>query len=261
MANKLGTDNNDRLTGTSSSDRIDALGGNDTINGGGGNDIINSGVGDDRVIAGTGNDRIIADLGNDTVFAGGGKDTIEGGGGADSLLGGDGNDTIRGGADDDFLDGEFGDDVLLGDVGLDTLVGGFGSDFISGGADDDVINSHNSATSSTEWERDEMYGGAGTNTFNLFSNYQGGAANVANPSSESSLAIIMDFQVGIDALNLLFESADYSISYGAAFDADPTDDVDVDDTIISFNNNVVTVVVDAILAQADLGQIGVTPVI
>ena len=120
---------------------------------------------------------------------------------------------------DDILNGGNGDDIILGEVGNDTLTGSFGSDFLSGGDGDDIINSHDARVSSKVVERDEMYGGLGADTFNLFANYLGGKAS-NRPAREGkfgdgSYAVLRDFSVADgDTLNLLDTVSRYQFVRG-----------------------------------------------
>lgn len=251
-----GTDDDDVLTGTDLNDLINGRLGNDDIDGDAGNDVLDGGDGDDTISGGDGNDTIFALLGNDLVFAGNGNDSIEGGTGDTIIFGGAGSDTVRGGSGNDSIDGGSGDDILVaddtGDEGSDTLIGGYGSDFISGGGGDDILNSHTGrGVSSTAIERDEFYGGAGADTFNLFSDYLGGKASRTNPKTgDTSKAIIFDFRRGVDTLNLLQNSSRYTVSSTGNYFGKSTTD-----TVISLNGNVVAIVVDAAVRQTDLGRV------
>jgi Ca2+-binding RTX toxin-like protein len=259
MAIFNGTEDDDFFLGTLLDDIFFGNGGNDEIYGGGGNDIANGGAGDDYIETGDGNDTIDGGADNDTVFGGAGNDSILGGLGDDSLFGGDGNDFINGEEGDDFINGASGDDVLLGGAGADTIVGGGGSDFLSGGADDDVINSHNGIQSGNLFEREEMYGGAGADTFNLFTNYTGGrqartpSARPGATTGDQSFAIINDFSAADgDALNLRDRISSYQFIRGNF--RDRTSRSISDTFILSQNgNNLVAVVVDATITTA--GQV------
>lgn len=269
MARITGRAIDDILPGTTGSDVIRGLAGNDTIRGNGGNDDIDGGDGNDVITAGNGRDSIDGGIGDDRITAGGGDDEIFGGDGADTLFGGAGNDIIYGDlgpnntteTGDDLIDGGAGDDILLGDLGNDIIIGGVGSDFISGGAGDDTLFSHGWVDSSSAPERDEFYGGLGADQFNLLSNYAGSSSvkslqpkrspNDTTPGRDNSFAIIQDlnFDQG-DSLNLLDENTSYIVDISQNFFG-----LAVADTLITQNGNVVAVVVDRTLSQADLGSI------
>lgn len=95
------------------------------------------------------------------VFGGALKDVItnnstrvrlqaDGGPGNDSISGGPLNDTISGGDGQDTIYGQNGNDLLDGGRGRDTLYGGNGNDSLIGKGDAEV---------------DNLYGGAGVDTF------------------------------------------------------------------------------------------------
>ncbi|WP_416671021.1 calcium-binding protein [Egbenema bharatensis] len=259
MATILGTSGADTLLGTAGDDIILADAGADYIYVEFGNNLIDAGAGNDYVEAGDGNDTINGGNGNDTVFGGEGNDSILGGLGNDVLYGDGGNDVLQGEAGDDYLDGGAGDDILLGDAGNDTLIGGLGSDFLSGGEGDDVINSHEVRRSGRLLERDEMYGGAGTNTFNLFTNYSGGrrartpAARPGSTTGDQAFSIIWDFKVGEDELNLLNRRRDYTFEDGNFANRGART---VADTFVTLQGNLVAVIVDARVRRANVGQVG-----
>lgn len=84
--------------------------------------------------------------------------------GSDQIFGGDGDDLLRGEQGDDMLCGQDGNDTLEGGSGRDILEGGLGADVLTGGAQADVF---------------------------VFDLVNGGGDQVT------------DFQVGIDAINLV----------------------------------------------------------
>lgn len=283
MANQiLGTPGIDELIGTELNDTVilfdeaDIFDGDDDVLGSG-NDTVFAGTGDDEIITGEGNDLIFGEAGNEIITAGAGNDTIYGGEGDDDVNGGDGNDIIYGenfpetlatSLGNDTLNGGNGDDIILGEVGDDILIGSFGSDFLSGGDGIDIINSHDNRVSSRVIERDEMFGGAGADEFNLFANYLGGRAS-ARPAPEarfrgtdSSYAVIRDFSVTDgDTLNLLDAPSRYSFGRGN-FGGRSASDV----FITTRTGNTVAIVLDTSVAALTgtasggvVGQVGVTP--
>lgn len=260
MANViLGTIEADDLFGTELDDDIRGFAGDDIlVDDEGGNDSIDGGDGFDIIEAGTGNDFVLSGLDDDSVYGEEGNDEIYGGDGLDQLFGGDGNDIVYGEEGDDTIDGEVGDDLLLGDAGIDTITGGFGSDFISGGEDGDILNSHSGRVNPRVIEKDEFYlgGGAGVaDEVNLFTNYLGGTAST-RPKTDGSKAIIFDFNRVDDTLNLLDAASRYTVRASGNFYGTKKAD-----TLILRGSNTVAVIVDQTVAVADLGQVGVPPVV
>jgi len=82
---------------------------------------------------------------------------------------------------DDKLIGTAGNDTLLGLAGKDTLTGGDGNDLLDGGMD-----------------QDRMYGGNGADVFRF--SYTGDS--VRGPSAARSYDSIMDFEHGVDKIDL-----------------------------------------------------------
>ena len=121
--------------------------------------------------------------GNDTLYGFGGDDLIHGGHGDDTLYGGEGSDRLKGNKGNDTLYGEAGNDFLKGQAGDDTLIGGTG--------------------------KDTLRGGTGADTF------------VFNQISDSTLTEndrIMDFEVGIDYIDLsAVASSGFSFIDGVSF--------------------------------------------
>jgi Ca2+-binding RTX toxin-like protein len=261
----LGREGNDRIEGGGGDDVIDGDDGSDFLDGGDGNDFIFGGREVDTIFGGAGNDQLIGGAGNDTIDGGAGNDLIYGDdindfqiGANDTLSGGLGNDIIDAGLGSDSLDGGDGDDILLGGAGNDRVTGGFGSDFLSGGtvgSGSDTINSHATNVSGGTVERDEMYGGDGADTFNLRSDYIAGLAS-STLVAGSGYAIIVDFKLSEgDRLNLLAPSTSYTIKYGNANDRFIGSGGVAADTFILRQGNVVAVVLDQTLTQANLGQV------
>lgn len=252
----IGTIEDDDLFGTALDDTIYGLAGSDLIvDDEGGNDTIITGDGLNVVEAGTGNDFVLGGIEDDEIYGEEGNDNVYAGDGLDIIDGGDGNDFIYGEEGDDTIDGGAGDDILLGEAGADTLTGGFGSDFLSGGDDDDIINSHNGRVGSNVIERDEIYGGAGADTINLFTNYLGGTAST-NANRDGSKAIIMGFNKTEDILGLLDDPATgrYTVRSSGNFMGSRRAD-----TVILRGSNTVAIVVDVALRATDLVQASLTP--
>jgi Ca2+-binding RTX toxin-like protein len=224
-----GTLGNDYIAGSSIDNDIDGLEGDDVVLGGAGFDTITTGDGNDTVLGNEDDDTI--SLGDSLGalaregFAGP-SDVAYGGEGNDTIFGENGIDYLFGQLGDDILDGGSGDDIVLGDddrpaiAGADNLTGGFGSDFVSGGEGDDFINSHSSRVNDRVIEKDELFGGLGADTFNLFANYLGGRAS-GSPAlerrfSDGSFAVLRDFRLGEgDTLNLLSPATRYQFLRGS----------------------------------------------
>ena len=114
-----------------------------------------------------------------------GADWMRGQGGDDTLYGLAGDDLIHGGAGNDTLYGGEGSDRLKGNIGNDTLYGGAGNDFLKGQAGDDTLVGGAG--------KDALRGGAGADTF------------VFNAIEDSTLSLndrIMDFEQGIDLIDM-----------------------------------------------------------
>lgn len=215
-----GTGESDLFAGTEAAEKYDASRGNDAISGFGGNDTLNGYFGDDSIYGGTGDDYIEGEKGRDFIYGGAGNDVISGGTDNDIINGNAGNDYIYGGTEDDTLsgdagndtiDGSFGDDVikggshddyLLGKSGNDILWGEAGNDSLVGGTGDDVLRGGIGI--------DTMSGGAGADLFE-FSNINEAGINGATRD------IILDFQRGVDKIDLSLIDANLSASGNQAF--------------------------------------------
>lgn len=134
-------------------------------------DLITGSIGDDKINAHDGDDEIHGGAGKDVLTGHGGNDLIYGGTGNDNLYGGEGSDTLDGGANNDKLMGGDGDDLLLGGDGNDKLWGDAGNDTLNGGTG-----------------KDDLTGGTGADVF-VF-------------DSSSKIGRIMDFEDGIDRIDL-----------------------------------------------------------
>ncbi|UKO97453.1 calcium-binding protein [Nostoc sp. UHCC 0870] len=237
--NQEGTNGRDFLTaprfqdsfidGRGGDDRIFGGFGNDTLLGGDGRDLIDGGFGNDLIFGGNGDDRLFGGLGDDELFGEAGNDLLVGGLGDDYLDGGDGNDNLVGGPGSDILIGGFGNDILIGAGGgeqlganpqIDVLMGGpLETDGFDGQRDVYVLGDANGPfyTSSGEGELDEFLG-----LFGL--------------TGSVDYALILGFELGIDALDLGGASASYSaFTLGGLVS-------DSDDTLIFANNDLIAIV-------------------
>lgn len=195
-----GTEGDDELHGSEYDDIINAHGGNDDVYGGDDHDTIDLGEGDDYALGEGGNDWIQGGSGNDAMigdFVGDatpldGNDFLDGGSGNDIIYGRGGDDQLTGGTGTDFLSGEDGDDLLIGTSdGTDDMFGGAGADsFVSF----DNSQQHNvwdySAAEGDMVEGDSWTYNAGTNITTV---HLGG----------STPFLLHDYNAGISGINLI----------------------------------------------------------
>ena len=219
-----GTDEDDSLIGSDKNDVLVGYDGNDTLEGLDGEDELDGGMGDDSIEGGQQ---------NDSLYGRDGEDTLRGSGGEDELFGGDGNDELKGSSGDDRAFGEAGNDILFGgsdndelfgDDDDDTLFGGIGSDSLDGGSGNDRLLGVNSDTDELFGRStiDVLTGGSGSNTFVLGEGendvfYDSG---IPDNLGTSDYALITDFQLEQDSLELAGSRSDYS--FGLTFDDLPT---------------------------------------
>ena len=122
----------------------------------------------------------------------------------DTIYGYAGNDVVDAAGGNDYVDGGIGNDLLFGGMGNDTVVGGAGFDTLSGVS--------RSGANPGLGERDRLIGGNGNDDFLL-----GDSVNIYytdnNPATSGLLdfAIISDFIVGIDRIQLNGLSTNYAI--------------------------------------------------
>jgi Ca2+-binding RTX toxin-like protein len=164
--------------------------------------LLDGGLGNDVLLGGTGNDRLILGDGNDTAYGEDGDDFIDGGDGGDTIFGGAGNDTLRGGAGDDVIADISGDDDLDGGDGNDVVNALAGDDRVTGGNGDNIV-----------------LGGTGADVF-----YQAGRG----------IDRILDFQIGIDKIELSASVASFADLVAAAQDVT---DVNGDSFVIISNGD------------------------
>jgi Ca2+-binding RTX toxin-like protein len=208
----IGNTANNSITGNLGNDTLegkdvaDTLG--DTLNGGiGGNDtyIVDSTYDTIIDLAGTADavySSVSFDLSNTMVASGTGIENLVYTGAGDiiltgnsidnSITGNNGGDTIYGLSGNDTLSGLYGRDFLYGGNGNDLLLGGFSADFLQGGDGDDTLKGSPLSGSGT----DTLAGGNGADLFVL------GDATDGNLYAYSITALITDFEVGIDKLQL-----------------------------------------------------------
>lgn len=217
----IGLTGDDRLVGGAGDDTLLGGAGTDSLFGGMGHDLLRDAWGDTRMSGGGGHDILTAGTGQDTLLGDRGDDLLRAGAGRDLLRGGEGHDTIWAGAGDDHADGGAGDDHLWGGTGQDTLSGGPGADRLSGGAGRDVL-AGGSGRDRLEggldhdllrgqdgadrlWGqagRDTLVGGAGPDTLSGGSGADTFRFLALSDSSILMPDLILDFQVGLDVLDL-----------------------------------------------------------
>lgn len=136
-----------------------------------------------------GNDFIRGDFGNDILLGNLGSDYLMGGHGADTVMGGDGND------------------VLAGNYGNDILVAGNGNDMVRGGNGQDILNGVGDEFGRHDF--DILNGGGEADTFIL-----GDERSIYY--KEGGLAIIQNFELNQDTVELAGSAADYTLmSFGS----------------------------------------------
>ena len=123
----------------------------------------------------------------------------------DTIYGYAGNDVVDAAGGNDYVDGGIGNDLLFGGMGNDTVVGGAGFDMLSG-----VIRS---GINPGLGEQDRLVGGADADLF-LLGDGIGVYYSDNNPATLglSDFAIISDFSVSLDRIQLTGLPANYSIS-------------------------------------------------
>jgi len=137
------------------------------------------------------------------VFGSDNDDTIRGDSTANVLAGDGGNDSIFGANGDDVITGGTGDDNLKGQRGMDNLKGGNGNDSLDGGSGKDTIDGVGDDFGANDF--DQLIGGANEDTFVL-----GTATRVYYQGIGE--AQILDFETGIDTIQLNGSLADYTFT-------------------------------------------------
>lgn len=222
--------------------------GNDTLIGGAEGDSIYGGAHDDWLHGRDGNDSLYGDTGNDIIFGEGGHDYIEGGLDNDFLAGGAGNDRLHGQDGNDYLYGELGNDYLSGGAGNDTIYGGGNDDRLLGhtGNDKLVGDSGNDFLDGYSWnsrgiERDTLTGGGDADIFAL------GRANFGvfySGDQNLGYATITDFNLQEGDTIQLYGRSGYDFKLGSM-----VGNAAIQDTIITYNNDIIGVVQDTDLVN------------
>ncbi|OKH33950.1 hypothetical protein NIES2119_21915 [[Phormidium ambiguum] IAM M-71] len=209
MTSIIGNEGNDVLWGTFDNDTIFGASGDDALLGQHGDDLLYGNQGNDVMYGYLGNDLLHGGKGNDLLFGEEGDDLMFGNLDDDLLYASVGNDTLYGGKGNDALFGEQGDDVLSGDYGNDYINGGGGS------GEFDILTGDALHDSTGDLGQDIF--SLATNVFTLPSGQRiadPGYLNddVLNPSNSRGFALITDFQLGEDIVELDGYAAHYQLT-------------------------------------------------
>jgi Ca2+-binding RTX toxin-like protein len=125
-----------------------------------------------------------------------------------------GNDIIRANGGSDNVFGNDGHDKLYGQGGGDTLIGGTGNDTVSGGGGNDTLIGVDEGLSRPgAGERDVLMGGNNADLFVLGNQttvfYDDEGTTVA--AGNASRALIKDFAIGVDQIQLSGSASDYQL--------------------------------------------------
>ena len=197
-------------TGNALDNRLMGSGGNDVLIGGAGDDLLNGRAGADTLDGGAGHDVYIVDSAFDLVLEAvdAGTDLVRS---AVTLSLGDhlenmlltGDSAING-------TGNALRNRLIGNDAANVLHGGAGADWLAGGVGDDVLFGCLDSPTGGQGERDVLRGGADRDLFVLGSArgvfYDDGAAHTAG---RADYALVLDFKVGEDQLQLAGQLSDY----------------------------------------------------
>jgi len=192
----------------------------ESLLGGAGNDYLDGAVGDDMLAGGFGNDTLVVDSLTDAMLEFGleGRDMVvssitldlsdnivETGKFMEDMKAADpaGDINLSGNRLDNSLFGNDYDNKLFGEIGNDSLIGGNGYDWLSGDDGNDwLLGSFLTATKEFT-QIDTLTGGAGADTFALNSLFDGDTDTLRyRVSNQDDYALILDFEIGVDKLNL-----------------------------------------------------------
>ena len=157
IENGTGGSGNDLLVGNQVGNFLKGNGGDDGLNGGAGGDTLDGGTGADTMLGGTGDDLYFVDLSGDIVaeLLAEGTDTVSSGisytlgdnvenlvltGSAEDGTGNALDNIIQGNALGNALDGAGGNDRLIGGDGVDLMTGGAGADVFVGEINADKVD-------------------------------------------------------------------------------------------------------------------------
>ena len=122
-------------------------------------------------------------------------DVLNGTAGNDRMYGYEGDDELHGGGGDDEIQAHEGNDRLFGDGGNDRLFGSLGDNILDGGAGNDSLF--------TGAGNDSLTGGSGADIFAW-----------AGLAPSSAISVVIDFQSGIDKIDLTRLDANESTTPG-----------------------------------------------
>jgi Ca2+-binding RTX toxin-like protein len=196
----------------------------ESLLGGAGNDYLDGAVGDDMLAGGFGNDTLVVDSLGDAMLEFGleGRDMVvssitldlsdnivETGKFMEDMKADDPDDIgavidLSGNRLDNSLIGNDGVNQLFGEIGNDSLIGGNGKDWLSGEDGNDwLLGSFLTSDNPSTDEIDTLTGGAGADTFALNSVLNGSSSTLRYLlSNQEDYALITDFEIGSDKLNL-----------------------------------------------------------
>lgn len=219
-----GSAQRDAFLGGAGNDDIFGRAGDDVLTGGAGSDILSGGLGIDTVRYDDASAEVSIDLSLGVAYEGRDRDrllSIENvmGSGYDDMIAGNRHDNeLRGLRGDDDLFGGSGVDQIFGDAGTDYLAGGAGSDSLFGGSDADYLEGGADA--------DRLFGGSGNDSLNGgegADRFRGGdGADIfifssAGHSTRLAADVIVDFQQGIDMIDLVAVDANANAEGNQAF--------------------------------------------
>lgn len=195
-----GTSSNDTLNGTAGPDTINGLAGDDALSGLAGNDVLNGGDGKDKLDGDVGADTMAGGKGDDVFF-------VEDAGDIVIELAGEGKDTINAYVDYTLPDQV--ENLLIrnaaalngfGNALANTLTGNSASNRLDGRDGADVLIGSGGA--------DFLTGGTGNDTFRF---------GALSDSSGAASDQVLDFQSGVDKIDLAGVDADSGASGNQAF--------------------------------------------
>ena len=199
-------------TGNALDNRLRGSAGDDVLQGLAGDDVLDGRAGADTLYGGTGNDVYIIDDVSDAIseHADGGLDRVRSA--VAFALGEHLENLLLIGDDPISGTGSGLDNRLIGNAADNLLQGGEGNDRLFGDDGDDTLLGCLDAPTGGRGERDVLGGGPGRDIYILGSSsgvfYSDGAAGTAG---RLDYALILDFKVGEDVLQLAGEPGDYGL--------------------------------------------------
>ena len=196
------------LTGNTSNNSLAGNDGKNILDGGTGNDALAGGAGADSLLGGIGNDELAGGIGNDTIRGGVGVDCADFEKAGISINVNLQNGKATGEGSDLLFDIEnicagSGNDTLAGSTTANEIEGGAGKDNINAGAGNDTLTGCAEGANGGKGEVDKLTGGTGVDYFEL--GWSGGCYyndGSTTATGTSDYALITDFQVGVDYLQL-----------------------------------------------------------